>query len=205
MSPQRPLRLLCGIDEAGRGPLAGPVYAAAVILDSRKPIRGLTDSKLLTPEEREEFAIKIRGRAIAWGIASASVEEIDSINILRAALLAMKRAVDLLQIAALEAIVDGNIAPPLAIPCKTLVDGDLLHPSISAASILAKTARDAELVALDALYPQYGFAQHKGYGTPQHLEALHAHGPCPIHRRSFAPVAQRELDLSPVITDLRRQ
>jgi ribonuclease HII len=201
----RTLKLLCGIDEAGRGPLAGPVYAAAVILDSRKPIRGLTDSKLLTAEEREDLAIKIRRRAVAWGVASASVEEIDSINILRAALLAMKRAVDALQVAAIEAIVDGNIAPPLSIPCKTLIDGDLLHPSISAASILAKTARDAELIALDAVYPGYGFAQHKGYGTPQHLEALHLHGPCPIHRRSFAPVAQRELDLSPVITDLREQ
>ena len=187
-------KMLCGIDEAGRGPLAGPVYAAAVILDSRRRIRGLTDSKLLSPEVREDLAIKIRQRAIAWGIGSASVEEIDSINILRAALLAMKRAVDALQVAAVEAIVDGNIAPPLSIPCKTLVDGDLLHPSISAASILAKTSRDAELIALDAIYPAYGFAQHKGYGTPQHLEALFLHGPCPIHRRSFAPVAQRVLD-----------
>ena len=188
-------RLLCGIDEAGRGPLAGPVYAAAVILDPAKPrIRGLTDSKLLSPEAREIYAIRIRERALAWAVASASVEEIDRLNILRAALLAMKRAVEALQIAAEEAIVDGNIAPPLLIPCTTLVDGDLLHPSISAASILAKTARDAELVALDALYPQYGFAQHKGYSTPQHMEALQRHGPCPIHRRSFAPVAQRWLD-----------
>jgi ribonuclease HII len=193
--PIRTGRLLCGIDEAGRGPLAGPVYAAAVILDPAKPrIRGLTDSKLLSPEAREAYAIKIRERALAWAVASASVEEIDRINILRAALLAMKRAVEALQIAAEEAIVDGNIAPPLMIPCTTLIDGDLLHPSISAASILAKTARDAELVALDALYPQYGFAQHKGYSTPQHMEALHRHGPCPIHRRSFAPVAQRALD-----------
>jgi ribonuclease HII len=189
--------LLCGIDEAGRGPLAGPVYAAAVILDSPRRINGLTDSKLLTPERREVLAKRIRERAIAWGVASASVEEIDRINILRAALLAMKRAVEALQVAALEAIVDGNIAPPLAIPCTTLVDGDLLHPSISAASILAKTARDAELIALDATYPQYGFAQHKGYATPQHLEALQLHGPCPIHRRSFAPCAQRALDFGP--------
>ena len=188
-------RLQCGVDEAGRGPLAGPVYAGAVILNSRRPIEGLTDSKLLTPEQREDLAIKIRNRAIAWAVASASVEEIDTINILRAALLAMKRAVEALQVAAIEAIVDGNIAPPLVIPCKTLVDGDLLHPAISAASILAKTARDAELIALDATYPQYGFAQHKGYATPQHLEALHRHGPCPIHRKSFAPVAQRVLDL----------
>ena len=186
--------LLCGIDEAGRGPLAGPVYAAAVILDTPRRINGLTDSKLLTPERREVLAGRIRNRAIAWGVASASVEEIDQMNILRAALLAMRRAVEALQIAAVEAIVDGNIAPPLAIPCSTLVDGDLLHPAISAASILAKTARDAELIALDAQYPQYGFAQHKGYGTPQHLEALQLHGPCPIHRRSFAPIAQRVLD-----------
>jgi ribonuclease HII len=187
-------KLLCGVDEAGRGPLAGPVYAGAVILDSRRPIRGLTDSKLLKPDVRDDLAIKIRKRAIAWGVGWASVEEIDTINILRAALLAMKRAVEALQVAAVEAIVDGNIAPPLSIPCRTLVDGDLLHPSISAASILAKTARDAELIALDALYPAYGFAQHKGYGTPQHLEALRRNGPCAIHRRSFAPVAQRFLD-----------
>jgi ribonuclease HII len=190
----KPLKLLCGIDEAGRGPLAGPVYAAAVILDTPRRINGLTDSKLLTPERREVLARRIKTRAIAWGVASASVEEIDQINILRAALLAMKRAVEALQIAAVEAIVDGNIAPPLTIPCATLIDGDLLHPSISAASILAKTARDAELIALDAQYPQYGFAQHKGYATPQHLEALHLHGPCAIHRRSFAPIAQRVLD-----------
>ena len=187
-------RRLCGIDEAGRGPLAGPVYAAAVILDPARRIRGLTDSKLLSPDTRERLAIKIRERSVAWGIGYATVKEIDQINILRAALLAMKRAVEALQIAAEEAIVDGNIAPPLAIPCTTLVDGDLLHPSISAASILAKTARDAELVALDALYPEYGFARHKGYSTPQHMKALHRHGPCPIHRRSFAPVAQRALD-----------
>ena len=199
MKPQK--LLLCGIDEAGRGPLAGPVYAAAVILDTPRRINGLTDSKLLTPERREVLAGRIRERAIAWGVASASVEEIDQINILRAALLAMKRAVEALQIAALEAIVDGNIAPPLTIPCATLIDGDLLHPSISAASILAKTARDAELIALDARYPQYGFAQHKGYATPQHLEALQAHGPCPIHRKSFAPIAQRTLDFGPAVND----
>lgn len=191
----KPPRLLAGIDEAGRGPLAGPVYAAAVILDPKRRIRGLTDSKLLSREAREAFAVKIKARAIAWGIGVASVQEIDTINILRAALLAMKRAVDALQVAAAEAIVDGNIAPSLAIPCATLVDGDLLHPAISAASILAKTARDAELIALDAVYPEYGFAQHKGYSTPQHMEALQRHGPCPIHRRSFAPVAQRTLDL----------
>ena len=193
--------LLCGIDEAGRGPLAGPVYAAAVILDRERRINGLTDSKLLTAERREVLADRIRERAIAWGVASASVEEIDTINILRAALLAMQRAVEALKIAAVEAIVDGNIAPPLAIPCTTLIDGDLLHPSISAASILAKTARDAELIALHAQYPEYGFAQHKGYATPQHLEALQVHGPCPIHRKSFAPCAQRAFDFGPEFGD----
>ena len=187
----------CGIDEAGRGPLAGPVYAAAVILDPKMPIRGIADSKMLTPDKREEVAVQIRRRAIAWAVGYASVEEIDTINILRAALLAMCRAVDGLGVRPQSAIVDGNIAPPLPIACTTLIDGDRLHRAISAASILAKTARDAELVKLDALYPQYGFAQHKGYATPQHLAALRLHGPCPIHRMSFAPCAQGELDLGP--------
>ena len=188
----------CGVDEAGRGPLAGPVYAAAVILDPRVPIRGIADSKVMTAGKREEVAFQIKKRAIAWSIAYATVAEIDSINILRAALLAMCRAVDGLSVKPQMAVVDGNIAPPLAIACSTLVDGDRLHRSISAASILAKTARDAELIMLDALYPQYGFAQHKGYGTPQHLQALRSHGPCAIHRMSFAPCAQRELDLRPL-------
>ena len=188
-------RSICGVDEAGRGPLAGPVYAAAVILDPRSPIRGIADSKMMTPEKRAVVAIQIKKRAVAWSIAYATVEEIDTINILRAALLAMRRAVDGLSVAPEEAIVDGNIKPALAIACSTLVDGDRLHRSISAASILAKTARDAVLIELDALYPLYGFAQHKGYGTPQHLAALRTHGPCAIHRMSFSPCAQRELDL----------
>lgn len=188
-------RSVCGVDEAGRGPLAGPVYAAAVILDPRFPIRGIADSKMMTPDRRAEVAIQIKKRAVAWSIAYATVEEIDTINILRAALLAMRRAVDGLSVTPEEAIVDGNIKPPLTIACSTLVDGDRLHRSISAASILAKTARDAVLIELDALYPLYGFAQHKGYGTPQHLEALRTHGPCAIHRMSFSPCAQRELDL----------
>ena len=188
-------RSVCGVDEAGRGPLAGPVYAAAVILDPRFPIRGIADSKMMTPEKRAEVAIQIKKRAVAWSIAYATVEEIDTINILRAALLAMRRAVDGLSVTPEAAIVDGNIKPPLTIACSTLVDGDRLHRSISAASILAKTARDAVLIELDALYPHYGFAQHKGYGTPQHLEALRTHGPCAIHRMSFSPCAQRELDL----------
>ena len=191
-------RSVCGVDEAGRGPLAGPVYAAAVILDPRFPIRGIADSKMMTPEKRAEVAIQIKKRAVAWSIAYATVEEIDTINILRAALLAMRRAVDGLSVTPEAAIVDGNIKPPLTIACSTLVDGDRLHRSISAASILAKTARDAVLIELDALYPLYGFAQHKGYGTPQHLEALRTHGPCAIHRMSFSPCAQRELDLQTV-------
>ena len=191
-------RGVCGVDEAGRGPLAGPVYAAAVILDPRFPIRGIADSKMMTPEKRAEVAIQIKKRAVAWSIAYATVEEIDTINILRAALLAMRRAVDGLSVTPEAAIVDGNIKPPLTIACSTLVDGDRLHRSISAASILAKTARDAVLIELDALYPLYGFAQHKGYGTPQHLEALRTHGPCAIHRMSFSPCAQRELDLQAV-------
>lgn len=191
-------RSVCGVDEAGRGPLAGPVYAAAVILDPRFPIRGIADSKMMTPEKRAEVAIQIKKRAVAWSIAYATVEEIDTINILRAALLAMRRAVDGLSVTPEAAIVDGNIKPPLTIACSTLVDGDRLHRSISAASILAKTARDAVLIELDALYPLYGFAQHKGYGTPQHLEALRTHGPCAIHRMSFSPCAQRELDLQAV-------
>lgn len=191
-------RSVCGVDEAGRGPLAGPVYAAAVILDPRFPIRGIADSKMMTPEKRAEVAIQIKKRAVAWSIAYATVEEIDTINILRAALLAMRRAVDGLSVTPEAAIVDGNIKPPLTIACSTLVDGDRLHRSISAASILAKTARDAVLIELDALYPLYGFAQHKGYGTPQHLEALRTHGPCAIHRMSFSPCVQRELDLQAV-------
>jgi ribonuclease HII len=193
-------RLICGVDEAGRGPLAGPVYAAAVILDSRQPIAGLADSKLLSARQRAALSVAIKGRALAWAVAAASVEEIDTLNILRASLLAMRRAVEALAVQPDEALVDGNQAPTLSMSCRTLVGGDRLHPSISAASILAKTARDAELVALDASYPQYGFAQHKGYGTPQHLLALRIHGPCAIHRRTFGPVAQRILDLEP--TDL---
>jgi ribonuclease HII len=192
-----PVRLVCGVDEAGRGPLAGPVYAAAVILDPQQPIAGLADSKLLGARRRESLSAAIRSRALAWAIAAASVEEIDTLNILRASLLAMRRAVEALSVQPDEALVDGNQAPTLAMTCRTVVGGDRLHPSISAASILAKTARDAELIALDVSYPQYGFAQHKGYGTPQHLAALRIHGPCAIHRRTFGPVAQRILALVP--------
>jgi len=180
----------CGIDEAGRGPLAGPVVAAAVILDGARPIRGLADSKVLAPERREELAVRIRERAIAWAVAEASVDEIDALNILQATLLAMRRAVERLQIAAEYALVDGNCMPVLPIPGRTIIAGDALEKSISAASILAKTARDALMRTLDTQYPGYGFARHMGYGTPEHLNCLQRLGPCIIHRRSFAPVRE---------------
>jgi ribonuclease HII len=185
--------LVAGIDEAGRGPLAGPVFAAAVILDPANKIRGLKDSKVLQPERREELAVLIRARAIAWAVASADVHEIDTLNILRATLLAMKRAVEALSVQPVEALVDGDHCPSLCCPVYAIVKGDRDVKSISAASILAKTARDALLVQLDAMYPHYGFAHNKGYGTPEHLSALDRFGPCPIHRMSFAPVAQISL------------
>ena len=182
--------LIAGIDEAGRGPLAGPVFAAAVILDPAHPLRGLRDSKTLTGLRREVLAGEIRAHALAWAVASADVAEIDALNILQATLLAMRRAVEALRVAPARALVDGNHCPRLACPVQAIVKGDRDVAAISAASILAKTARDALLVALDTQYPQYGFAQNKGYGTPEHLAALARHGPCPIHRRTFAPVAQ---------------
>ena len=179
---------VCGVDEAGRGPLAGPVYAAAVILDPRKRVRGLKDSKLLTPGRRDELLPLIKSKALAWSIAFATVEEIDRLNILQASLLAMERAVAGLPVVPDEAWVDGNRPPKLGVPVKTIVSGDRLHPCISAASILAKTARDAEMVRLHALYPQYGLDKHKGYSTAAHLEAIRLHGVCEIYRQSFAPV-----------------
>jgi ribonuclease HII len=178
------------VDEAGRGPLAGPVFAAAVILDPARPIVGLRDSKVLSPVRREQLAAEIRERALAWSVASASVEEIDAINILQATLLAMRRAVERLAVAPDLARIDGNRAPILRCAVETLVKGDALDPAISAASILAKTDRDAEMERLHSDYPHYGFDQHKGYPSPLHLELLRAHGPCPAHRRSFAPVRQ---------------
>jgi ribonuclease HII len=181
--------LICGVDEAGRGPIAGPVYAAAVILDPARQVRGLADSKVLTPERREVLAERIKERAIAWSIAHASVEEIDRINILRASLLAMRRAVESLQTTPEEAWIDGTMCPDLACTARAIVDGDAKHKMISAASILAKTARDAEMTALHDRFPQYGFDQHKGYGTPEHLAAVGRVGPCAIHRRSFRAVA----------------
>ena len=180
--------VVCGVDEAGRGPLAGPVYAAAVILDPERRVNGLADSKVLTAERREVLAGRIRERAVAWAVASASVEEIDSINIFRAAMLAMRRAVSLLQVPPDEAWIDGNHCPELSCQARAFVDGDTKHKVISAASILAKTARDAEMRSLHERYPQYNFDRHKGYSTPEHLELLARHGPCEIHRRSFDPV-----------------
>jgi ribonuclease HII len=182
--------LIAGIDEAGRGPLAGPVVAAAVILDPKRRVRGLRDSKVMTPEQREEVAIDIRARAIAWAVAASDVGEIDALNILRATLLAMRRAVEALAIQPIEALVDGDHCPQLGCPVYAIIKGDRDVPAISAASIIAKTTRDAMLVALDREYPMYGFARHKGYGTPEHLAALDLHGPCPHHRKSFAPVLQ---------------
>lgn len=188
---------VAGVDEAGRGPLAGPVVAAAVILDDARPIDGLRDSKLLGARARAGLAVRIRERALAWAVAQSDVTEIDALNILQATLLAMRRAVDALAIEPDEALVDGDRCPLLACPVRAIVKGDRDVPVISAASILAKTVRDAMLADLDRQYPIYGFARHKGYGTREHLAALARHGPCEAHRRSFAPVAQAELDLPP--------
>lgn len=180
--------MICGVDEAGRGPLAGPVVAAAVILDPNRPIEGLTDSKKLSASKREHLAGAIRARALAFNIATASVEEIDALNILRATLLAMQRAVAGLALRPSEVLVDGDHCPLLEMPVRAIVGGDASVAVISAASILAKTARDALMRELHQDYPQYGFDRHMGYGTAEHLAALRRHGPCPIHRRSFAPV-----------------
>ncbi len=179
---------VCGVDEAGRGPLAGPVVAAAVILDPDRPIAGLRDSKAIGARRREQLAVEIRGRALAWAVAQAEVDEIDRLNILQASLLAMRRAVEALQPAADFALVDGTHLPPLAVPARALIGGDASCAAISAASILAKTHRDALMAALDLVHPGYGFAEHAGYGTPAHLVRLRALGPCAQHRRSFAPV-----------------
>lgn len=188
---------VAGVDEAGRGPLAGPVVAAAVILDPERPIRGLADSKALAATRRAVLADAIRERAVAFAVAQASVEEIDAINILRATMLAMRRAVEALPVVPREVLVDGDRCPEVDCRVRAIVRGDRDVPAISAASILAKTARDAMLVELDRAFPDYGFARHKGYGTPGHLAALHHHGPCPAHRTSFAPVARCRREGSP--------
>ncbi|HLA35385.1 MAG TPA: ribonuclease HII [Rhodocyclaceae bacterium] len=179
---------LCGVDEAGRGPLAGPVYAAAVILDPAHPIVGLDDSKKLSEKKRDALALEIRQFACAYAIASASVEEIDRLNILQATLLAMQRAVQALSLRPDEALIDGNRCPSLAMPCRAIIGGDALEPAISAASILAKTARDAEMLRIHRQFPEYGLDRHKGYGTALHLAALRKFGVAEFHRKSFAPV-----------------
>lgn len=180
---------IAGVDEAGRGPLAGPVTAAAVILDPQRPIAGLKDSKKLTARVRERLAGEIREHALAWAIASCSVEEIDALNILQASLTAMRRAIDALHVTPHEVWVDGPYIPPgLQLPARAIIDGDALEASIAAASILAKTARDDYMLTLHARYPHYGFDKHKGYPTAAHLAALRAHGVSEVHRRSFAPV-----------------
>jgi len=182
--------LVAGVDEAGRGPLAGPVVAAAVILDDLKRIRGLNDSKLLTPAVRERLYDEIRAKALCCSVAEASVEEIDRLNILQATLLAMRRAIDGLRLKPIKVLIDGNQLPVVTMLAEAIVDGDAKVKSISAASILAKVHRDRLCLQLDALHPHYGFAAHKGYATPEHLAALREHGACPLHRRSFAPVRE---------------
>jgi len=182
------MMLTCGVDEAGRGPLAGPVYAAAVILDPARPVAGLADSKTLTPRQRETLALEVRLRAVAWAVASASVEEIDTLNILQASLLAMRRAVEQLAVTPQLVLVDGLHRPRLTIPVRAIVRGDATVAEIAAASILAKVARDTEMLALHQQHPQYGFDRHKGYPTSAHLAALREHGASAVHRRSFAPV-----------------
>jgi len=188
----------CGVDEAGRGPLAGPVCAGAVILDPARPIAGLKDSKQLSAARREQLAVAIKANALAWAVAYASAEEIDRINILQATLLAMRRAVLALNPAATDALIDGNRCPDLPIPARAIVKGDALEPCISAASILAKTERDKVMRALADKYPAYGFERHAGYPTAAHLAALEIHGPSAAHRKTFGPVTrilQRETDL----------
>ncbi|MEN9425149.1 MAG: ribonuclease [Pseudomonadota bacterium] len=180
--------LIAGVDEVGRGPLAGAVVAAAVILDPNRPIAGLNDSKKLTAKRREQLAFEIREKALAWSLGRAEVEEIDAINILQATFLAMQRALEGLAVQPDLVKIDGNRCPPSAYKMEAIVGGDATVAEISAASIIAKVARDAELVALDVVYPQYGFAKHKGYGTAVHLAALREFGATPIHRRSFAPI-----------------
>lgn len=182
--------LVAGVDEAGRGPLAGPVVAAAVILDDLKPIKGLADSKILTALRREKLFDEIRAKALCCSIAEASVEEIDQFNILQATLLAMRRAVEGLRLRPKMVLVDGNRLPVLDMQAQAIVKGDATVPAISAASILAKVHRDRWCAELDQQYPQYGFSRHKGYGTAAHLAALAAHGACPQHRKTFRPVAE---------------
>ena len=180
--------LVAGVDEAGRGPLAGPVVAAAVILDAKRPIAGLADSKVLAPARRQVLAHAIKQRALCWAVGRAEVADIDRLNILQASLLAMRRAVETLDIVPELVLIDGNRAPSLACRVKTVIKGDATIPSVQAASILAKVARDAEMFTLDKAFPGYGFSRHKGYPTATHLLALAIFGVSPVHRRSFGPV-----------------
>ncbi|MDR6582224.1 ribonuclease HII [Herbaspirillum sp. BH-1] len=180
--------IICGVDEAGRGPLAGPVFAAAVILDPARPVKGLRDSKKLSEAARDGLALEIKECALAWSIASCTEQEIDELNILQASMLAMRRAVEALSTLPTLALIDGNRCPVMSIRSEAIIKGDDKVPSISAASILAKTARDAALMVLHDAYPHYGFDRHKGYPTSLHLEMLRLHGVSPVHRRSYAPV-----------------
>lgn len=185
---RRKTKLIAGVDEVGRGPLAGSVVAAAVILDPQHPIAGLADSKALTPVKREELDLEIRRYALAWAIGEASVAEIDEINILHASMLAMRRAVEALPVMPDKVLVDGNRRPDIAYECEAIVKGDTLFSEISAASIIAKVARDQQMLVLHQQHPQFGFDRHKGYPTKAHREALARHGALPVHRQSFAPV-----------------
>lgn len=180
--------LIAGVDEVGRGPLAGPVVVAAVILDDNSPIIGLADSKKLSPKRREQLFSIIRNNCLCWTVGRAEVKEIDELNILQATFLAMQRAVELLPIKPELVLVDGNCCPQLPYPARAIIRGDATVPAISAASILAKVIRDSEMEAYDKYYPQYGFAKHKGYGTKEHLEALKKYKPAPMHRHSFTPI-----------------
>lgn len=183
------MNLIAGVDEVGRGPLAGPVMAAAVILDAMHPIDGLADSKLLTSKKREVLCELIKNNCIAWSVGSASVEEIDRLNIHHATLLAMRRAINSLSVKPEHIQVDGQFVPKVNYSIESIIGGDGFIPAISAASIVAKVTRDQQMIEYDKIYPDYGFAKHKGYGTGQHLSTLEQFGVCPIHRRSFAPVA----------------
>ncbi len=182
------VELICGVDEAGRGPLAGAVFAGCVILDPNRPIEGLMDSKKLAPTQRVALAARIQQDALAWSVATASVEEVDRLNILWATMLAMQRAVEMLNVKPAEVLVDGNRCPELPYPSRFVICGDATVQPISAASILAKVARDAYMLELHAQFPYYGFDRHKGYPTKHHIEALREHGVSPVHRHSFAPV-----------------
>lgn len=186
VSPE--LRLICGVDEAGRGPIAGPVVAAAVILDPANPIEGITDSKKLSEKKRERLSAEIKEKAHSWAIAQCDPEEIDELNILQASLLAMKRAIEALPHRPEKALIDGNKLPNLSIPAQAVIGGDAIEPAIGAASILAKVERDRQMLAWHAEYPQYGFDRHKAYPTPEHKKLLIEHGVSPIHRKSFKTV-----------------